>query len=143
MNTKHTFAAALVAAGLMAAPALAQDSLTEKAKTDVTDMAKDKAKSMMENEVTIKADKVMNKDGKMTATGDPLTIETPEKIMVATDGVMTSGEDGVTIMGDTIEVTEKPMMDTAAPATTVNIACPEGTSAQPDGTCMITGDYAE
>lgn len=28
-----------------------------------------------------------------------------------------------------------------APATTVTVNCPSGTTAQPNGTCMVTGDY--
>ena len=40
---------------------------------------------------------------------------------------------------------KQPTMETApapaAPSTTVAVACPEGTEAQADGTCMVTGNW--
>jgi hypothetical protein len=41
---------------------------------------------------------------------------------------------------------DKAMMETApsptvAPTPSVTVSCPSGTTAQPDGTCMITGDW--
>ncbi len=135
----------LAAFSFMTNPAFAQDSMaqaadavkdkavdmaTDKAKDTVKDMAKDKmtdaVKSEMASDAIVDgADKMVKKDWNM------------DKEMVKETGdVMTAPA-----------VMQKPVSAPvqAIPADTtvetVRIACPEGTTAQDDGTCMITGDY--
>jgi len=92
MKPTQIFATAVVL-GLMASPAIAQD-----------DMIKDKAK---DEAVTIMADEVEEaKDGTMTMTGDPLTIETPENKTDLKNGVLMVKPNGETIMkGDEVTIT--------------------------------------
>lgn len=128
---------AMVPCALIAAPAFAQSSATkaedyakEKAVEEVKDKAADEAKDMAMDKA-----KEMKED-------HTLVIKT-------SDGEMNIDSDGVKMKDEM--ATPKPVMEKtetmSAPATSepsmVVIACPEGTTAQDDGTCMITGDYAE
>lgn len=139
MTIKPILAAAGLSLALFAAPAFAQSSATkaedyakekavEEVKEKATDMAKEKAEDM-----------VMDEAKKMK--GD-------HKLMIkSSDGDMAVGADGVEPLVDTPamepEMAKEDMMMAPAPTTTVVVSCPEGTTAQDDGTCMITGDYAE
>ncbi len=144
MKIKLTLTTAFILSGLLAAPAFAQSSATkaedyakENAVEEVKDKAKDMASDNMKKDMT-------DSDPAMMIKGDPLTIETPTAIITAEDAEMTM-EDGSTILEADEVTTKSKMIDTAAPAatTTVTVSCPKGTTAQDDGTCMITGDYKE
>jgi len=158
MKTKTLIGAALMSCALIATPTFAQDKMKDKAVEEVTDKAvsegksmakkamKKEAKKMMtpEQGVMIKGDKVEEMaDETVKASGDPLIIETPEATITAVEGEMEMKDGKTTIMAKEIMTEPKPvMMEAPAPApVAVEIACPSGTTAQPDGTCMITGDY--
>lgn len=151
MTTKQTLTMAVIAAGLMAAPAFAQDKMTDTAKDEVASEAKSDAETVMKD----KMDEFSLKEG---VEADR---EAPEKIMTRTDGEMKVKveitemaapepiliDDAPTekVMTEKAVETDK-MMDTPvieAPITTVEIPCPEGTTAQADGTCLVTGDFEE
>lgn len=151
MTTKQTLTMAVIAAGLMAAPAFAQDKMTDTAKDEVASEAKSDAETVMKD----KMDEFSLKEG---VEADR---EAPEKIMTRTDGEMKVKveitemaapepiliDDAPTekVMTEKAVETDK-MMDTPvieAPVTTVEIPCPEGTTAQADGTCLVTGDFEE
>ena len=84
---------------------------------------KKKAKSMMKNE-----------DGSVQEIDSITVKDTMQKMPPAKADVMMESSMGM-----------EPMTDAAAPMATqtINIACPAGTTAQPNGTCMITGNYKE
>ena len=87
-------------------------------------------------------------DAVMDAAED--TMEAAEDTMEAAKEMQDDAMDGDTMMEPSVEpvmedeplmeMPPAPVMDTA-PATSVKVACPEGTTAQPDGTCMVTGDW--
>lgn len=137
MTITKIIAAATVSCALFAGPAFAQSSATK-----AEDYAKDKVATEAKDMAADKAP-----DNAMMIKGDPLTVETPSAIIVADDAEMIL-EDGNTIL-NADKVTSKSkmeapnMMEAPAAVTSVTIACPEGTTAQNDGTCMITGDYKE
>ena len=63
--------------------------------------------------------------------------------MNAPDTTMTPVTQDTPLMeGTTMEDTANVVAPSPAPVTSTPIACPEGTTAQPDGTCMVTGDFA-
>lgn len=139
MTLKPILAMAGLSLALFAAPAFAQSSATdakdyakEKAVEEVKDKASDMAKDKAE-------DMAMDKAKKMK--GD-------HKLMIkSSDGDMAVGAEGVETMMDKPvmeqEMAKQDMMPAPAATTTVVVSCPEGTTAQDDGTCMITGDYEE
>lgn len=138
MRPTHILTAALIPWACLSAPAFAQDK---------TDKTPDKMEQM-----DIKADDIMTADdGTVTATGDPLILETPEQVTTATKGKMIVSDGKTVITADDITTKSKmtkdkmvtKMDETAAAPVIADIACPEGTTAQDNGTCMITGDYAE
>lgn len=142
--TKYV-AAAVTTVALLSTPAFAQSSATkaedyakEKAVKEMKDEASDMAPDEMKSAVEMQ-DAVKSEGTPMMIKGDPLTIETPTAKITAEDAEMTMEEGKTSLEADEIK-TESKMMETPA-ATTVLIACPEGTTAQADGTCMITGDY--
>ena len=126
----------------LAAPAFAQD------KRDASEAVPDKME-----QVDIKADDITTADdGTVTAIGDPVILRTPEQIITATKGKMIVTEDETEIYGDEITTKSKmvkdkimPEMDepTASTPVITEVACPAGTTAQDNGSCMITGDYQE
>jgi hypothetical protein len=147
MKITKIIATAGVSCLLFAAPAFAQSSATkaedyakDKAATEVKDAVKDEAKDM-----------VKGHDADQSPGSDPLMIKSPSEAITATEGEIAVSDDGMMLKGKEImtksnpQMTKKPArMDAPAAATkTVVIACPEGTTAQDDGTCMITGEYEE
>ena len=85
-------------------------------------------------------------DAVMDAAED--TMEAAEDTMEAAkemqDDVMDDDAAMEPVMEDEplMEMPPAPVMDTApAPSQSITVACPEGTTAQPDGTCMVTGDW--
>lgn len=145
--------AAILPCALMATPAFAQSSATsaedyakEKAATEVKDAAKDMAQdAVMEkaDDMAVDAAKEMHKsDNAMMIKGDPLTIETSTAVIKAEDAEMKIDGETAIIKADKV-MTKPTMMEPPSVTTTVVIACPEGTTAQDNGTCMITGDYKE
>jgi len=163
MNMKLKMAALLLPCVLLAGPSFAQSSATkaedyakdkvveevkDKAMTKGEDMAKDAVKDVTANE----AEK-MSAPADAMIKSDPAVVETPAITPPAKDGMMIKGKE---IASDHIihksgmkdapveaaPVQEPVNITTPAPAPAIpNIACPAGTTAQPDGTCMITGDY--
>ena len=88
--------------------------------TDAKDTMMEKADTMME-----KADTMMKKEtGSATSYGSGATTTTTTTTHGSSSTATTTTHGSATT-------------STAAPA----IACPSGTTAQPDGTCMITGNY--
>lgn len=145
MKITNIIATASVSCLLFAAPAFAQSSATkaedyakDKATTEVKDAAKDEAKEM-----------VKGHDATPTQTSDPLMIKSPADVITTTEGEVAVSDDGMMLKGKEImteshpQMTKKPAMRDAPATATVVIACPEGTTAQDDGTCMITGEYEE
>lgn len=137
MHIKPLIAAALMPCALLAAPAFAQSSATKAedyAKDKAAKEMSEKAPDMVKDEAKDMARSVLDK-----ATHDKAKMDKP----------MTAPDTSLMIKGDPvmIEANETPvqpdMMDAPANVTTVVTACPEGTTAQDDGTCMITGDYEE
>lgn len=151
MTTKQTLTMAVIAAGLMAAPAFAQDKMTDTAKDEVASEAKSEAETVMKDkmdEFTLKEgveadreapEKIMTRtDGEMKVKGEITEMAAPEPILIddaPTEKVMT--EKAV----ETDKMMDTPVIE--APITTVEIPCPEGTTAQADGTCLVTGDFEE
>lgn len=151
MTTKQTLTMAVIAAGLMAAPAFAQDKMTDTAKDEVASEAKSDAETVMKDKMDeftlqegVEADreapeKIMTRaDGEMKVKGEITEMAAPEPILIddaPTEKVMT--EKAV----ETDKMMDTPVIE--APITTVEIPCPEGTTAQADGTCLVTGDFEE
>lgn len=151
MTTKQTLTMAVIAAGLMAAPAFAQDKMTNTAKDEVASEAKSEAETVMKDkmdEFTLKEgveadreapEKIMTRtDGEMKVKGEITEMAAPEPILIddaPTEKVMT--EKAV----ETDKMMDTPVIE--ALITTVEIPCPEGTTAQADGTCLVTGDFEE
>lgn len=151
MMTKQTLTMAVIAAGLMAAPAFAQDKMTDKAKDEIATEVKSDAETVMKDkmdEFTLKEgveadmeapEKIMTRaDGEMKVKGEITEMAAPEPVLMKetpTEKMMTEKA------MKTDEMMDTPVID--APVTTVEIPCPEGTTAQADGTCLVTGDYKE
>ncbi|MEP4053386.1 MAG: hypothetical protein ABJN22_14175 [Litorimonas sp.] len=147
MKITKIIAIAGVSCLLFSAPAFAQSSATK-----AEDYAKDKAASEAKDAVNDEAkDMIKGHDADQSPASDPLMIKSPSEAIAATEGEIAVSDDGMMLKGKDImteskpEMTKKPaMMDAPTTATTtVVIACPEGTTAQDDGTCMITGDEEE
>lgn len=139
---------------LLAAPAFAQDNMAQEVVTDAAkDAVKQKTKDVKEDVKVLSGDVTKMKDGTIKAKGDPLVLDTPNNVITATKGEMILTEEETKIYGKEIQTKPKmikaPAMrdDTNMPREMVpspelvKIACPSGTTAQPNGTCMITGDY--
>ena len=143
---------------LLAAPAFAQDNMAQEVVTDAAKDAakaavKQKTKDVTEDVKVLSGDVTKMKDGTIKAKGDPLVLDTPNNVITATKGEMILTEEETKIYGKEIQTKPKmikaPAMqdDTNMPSKMapspelVKIACPSGTTAQPNGTCMITGDY--
>lgn len=160
MNIKPLIAAASLSCLFVASPVFAQDStaktqdlvkdkVVEEVKNTATDMVTEDM-AAPEDAVIIKGDKIVNKpDGEVIIKGAPAMIKTPDQMIEVQDGTIAIREDTVTIEGSEIQTSPDPqpapepiLAPVAAPAVTqIDIACPYGTTAQADGTCMITGDY--
>lgn len=141
MNIKPMIAALGVSYALLAAPAFAQSSATK-----AEGYAKDKAVKEMQDKA-----KDMSTDVKSDA-------KTDHNLEITTsDSIVTVGDEGTVVMDKSViiaPVTNNTAMDdskmvkdmgdavTATPVIT-EVACPAGTTAQDNGTCMITGDYQE
>lgn len=141
----------LAAFSFMTSPAFAQS--TDAVKDKAVDMATDKAKSMAKDKVTDAVKSEMASDAlvdgaekmakeKMSKKDWSLEKDAmsdkaiKDKAVKETGDVMTAPA----VMQKPVETPIQAMpADTAVE--TVNIACPSGTTAQSDGTCMITGDY--
>lgn len=142
MTIKTLISAAALSCALLAAPAFAQSSAT-----DAKDYAKDKMTEKVENKakdaVTVKGDTVIHSsDDTVVIKGAPLMIETPNQTLTVKDGKMTAKDENMMVTGSEIKtMTRAP--EVTPPAAQIDIACPFGTTAQVDGTCMITGDYRE
>lgn len=137
-----TLTTLMLTAAFAAAPAFAQDALIE---NEADEAAK---QEMMDAEKAMMKDKMMDEAAPVMEEG------MMEKGMVEPAPVMT---DKTEVMSDTVVMDNEPLVDTApmqggtpimddsiaaqGPVEVVNMACPEGTTAQPDGTCMITGDF--
>ncbi len=129
-------AVAALGFALAAAPAYAQDSMSED-KAAVMDAAEETMES---------AEEVMEAAEELNA---PDTTAEP----VMADDAMMGGEatmkDGtvkpVTTMDGKDAVMSTPISETPAPAPTqaqtAPVSCPSGTTAQSNGTCMVTGDW--
>ena len=161
------FLALIVTTSMMtfASPAMAQvgdeikDQAVDMAKdkvmgsSTVTDMAKDKAMDMATDKVMgnssvtdMAKDKAMDMATDKVMGNSSVTDMAKDKAMdMATDKVM--GSHSVTDMAKD-KVMDTGTMAQQAPAVinspapvTPAISCPYGTTAQPDNTCMVTGDY--
>jgi len=149
MQIKPILAAAALSVALCAAPAFAQSSATKAedyAKEKAVEEVKDKASDMATEKM--KMDDI--KDVAPAAEGmilkaDPAAVEMPKTDIMSKDGLPKMGDEDLLDPSDIMETPEAstPTLSTPAEPTLVVIACPEGTTAQDDGTCMITGDYAE
>ena len=145
MKITKIIATASVSCILFAAPAFAQSSATKAedyAKDKVTTEAKKAAKEEVKDMATETSKEMLKPDNAMMIKGDPLTIETSSDVITADDAEVLIEGDVTMIEADDI-MTKSKMIDVNDPVTTVVTACPEGTTAQDDGTCMITGDFAE
>jgi hypothetical protein len=120
----------------IATPALAQDPdpqpMMDKAEEAMMDKAEDAVMDMAKDTVT-DAEPIMEKAEDTLA--EPMTEDVIEE-----PPMFEPDMDAEPVMKD------KAMMETApsptvAPPTSIAVACPSGTTAQPDGTCMITGDW--
>ena len=137
---KHTVpalsAVAALAFLLCAAPAYAQDAMADK--------ASDKEAVMEAAEETLKsAEDMMDAAEALNAPDTTAEPVMSDDAMINGDATMHDGK--VMAKGDmtTSDMTAMQKPDTApmqAPATTP-LACPSGTTAQADGTCMVTGDW--
>ena len=130
-------AAALLFA-LGAGTAYAQDDMM---KTDMSDGAQEALEETMDAaEDTMEAAETLQdemQDGDTTTSPDMM--KTPAMDDTLPSAPMT---DGGLQPGDTSMVVNDPVpAPTPAPSQTVTVACPSGTTAQPDGTCMITGNW--
>lgn len=140
---------------------MAQDVVKEKAKEEAkaaifggearstTDIVKDKAMDMAKD----KAEDVMgtsgtNVGGKVSETAmdrakSAVMGSADEKSMteMAKDKAMDMANDTVKTMKKKPMTSEDSSETGTAASASVTVACPEGTTARPDGTCMITGDW--
>ena len=109
---------------LGAASAYAQD-----AQMSDPDMTKSEA-------VMDAAEETMKAAEETMEAAEDLKAQSPDADGMVKDDMMAPDD---TMMGKqpTMETTPAP----AAPSTTVAVACPEGTEAQADGTCMVTGNW--
>lgn len=96
----------------------------------------------MSTEEKMKAGKIMLNGGSAeeaaTAVAKDRMKDKAEDMLMDKASSMMSGGVG---NGAAVETPSTPMAPMAAPAPAVTINCPSGTTAQPNGTCMITGDY--
>ena len=127
-------AVAAIGFALAAAPAYAQDSMSDEkaAVMEAAEETMESAEEVMEaaeelNAPDTTAEPVMTDDAMMG--GDATMADGMVKPMTTMEG-----KDAV--MG--APVTDAPV---TMPAQTAPVACPEGTTAQNDGTCMVTGDW--
>lgn len=120
-------AAALLFA-LGAGAAYAQDDMMKK---DMTDGAQEALEDTMEAaEDTLEAAETL--ENEMQGEAD---MDAPD---------MTGGpimDDAMMDDSTSMIATEPAPAPALAPTQTVTVACPAGTTAQPDGTCMITGNW--
>ncbi len=164
---------AMAASALIAAPAFADGHAEHdmkakvKAEADIT-MGSPAAKATLQQQ---KAEDLMQKAEQQMDAGmedkavdtavDGIVMEMKAESNVAKAEAMTGadlvlktkgetrdpllGENAtVLVNADTPETVTVPVTATiTAPAPAVSISCPAGTTAQPDNTCMITGDYQE
>ena len=145
MTITKILTAALLPCALMVAPAFAQSSATKAddyAKEKAVEEVKDAAKDMVTEKAAKKANDMVKSDNAMMIKGAPVMMEAPAPVIIAQDADMGLQGDTTTYKSDDI-IAKPAMIDAPATATSVVIACPEGTTAQNDGTCMITGDYQE
>lgn len=102
-----------------------------------TDMAKDAVGSMSTDE-KMKAGKIMLKGGSAKEAATAVAKDrAKDKMMNTAKGMLTKEMSRGT--ASTMETA--PIIETAPAPTAVMVNCPAGTTAQPNGTCMITGDY--
>ena len=136
---KHTLLGATAALlfALSASAAHAQDAgmaepdMTEQ---EMSDAVMDAAEDTMEAaEDTMEAAEAFEEE----RLGDD-TINAPDTTLepVMQDKTMMEGAP----MTDTATMTDTAQM-APAPGTSVTVACPEGTTSQPEGTCMVTGNW--
>lgn len=112
-----------------------EGSMKDAVKSEADSMIKKEAKKEAEKAMKKKAKSMMkNEDGSVQEIDSIIVKDTMQKMPPAKADVMMESSMGM-----------EPMTDAAAPMVTqtINIACPAGTTAQPNGTCMITGDYKE
>ena len=141
MTFTKIIAATLLPCALMAAPAFAQSSAT-KAEDYAKDKAVEEVKDTAKDMATEKANERVKTDNGMMIKGAPVPMEAPAPVIIAEDAEMSLEGDTTPYKSNEL-IAEPAMMDAPAQPTLVVIACPEGTTAQDDGTCMITGNYEE
>lgn len=159
--TRFTLTATVAALTFLSTPAFAQDApkdvVKDKAVETVMDTATDTATDMAKDKMSVKGDPLMIKtdDTDMRVTNGEMTVDPTVGVIITGDEIVTQP----TPMpeGEMIEKAKTPWMspemtaEPAAPAPTdipaaqgevtqVTIACPEGTTAQPDGTCMMDAE---
>lgn len=165
-HLSRTLALSVAALGLMAAPAFAQttdavkdqavDMAKDTVKDKATDMAKDKAKDMAADaiksetagDVMVKGAEGVMKDKVNETAMDMAEDHAKDKAKdmakkeMMGEPTMETGDvmEAPAVIQSPVEA-PLPTIATDTPVQTINIACPSGTTAQPDGTCMITGDY--
>jgi len=100
-----------------------------KKKAKMEQAEKEKAMMAKEDAMMVKGDAMMKKDDHMMAKED---------VMMKKDDHMMAKGDVMMKKGDSM-MKEDAMIKTSTPSKPVN--CPAGTTAQFDGTCMITGNY--
>ena len=80
----------------------------------------------------------MEEGVEMMKDGAEMAEEGAEMVEDATDGMEMGGMDSMESMDATTAVADTAVLDaTTGEVVTVTEACPEGSTAQPDGTCMM------
>lgn len=149
MNIKPMIAALGVSCALLAAPAFAQSSATkaedyakDKAVKEMKDQVKDKTTEMASDKAAdVKHD--MKKDHTLVITTSDSIVSVNDEGTTVMDkaAVIAPAEDGMII--DNSKMVKEVDDDMTTTPVITEIACPAGTTAQSNGTCMITGEYQE
>jgi len=144
-----TLFSAVLMTGSISVTAFAQDAMMDKAKEKAKNIAVDSAKSEMKSKVK-GADKAIDMGADM-AKGDSMN-EAAKKAVMDTAKSKTKGVTAkhmpAEMNTETIIMKAPEPIPAAAPLPAPNtnsgvpINCPSGTTGQPDGTCMITGNYS-
>lgn len=116
---------------------MAKDKMKSEAKTMAKTKMKSEGKAMMATE----GEAMMETAGEILQSGEEVTAPADKELMmsegdVEPKAVVVATEGEMALEGKTIVVP-------GSSDTVTTVTCPEGTTAQADMTCMITGDFVE